>query len=200
MTGSVGVETFPVAGLSGMVTIRVEDTDRTPGERTLDSVSVDYLAAVASGGGSGGDPGDPGSGGDGLVTGESTAFGTVVGSYHGTHGKVDGLVEQLTEEAWAGGSRARLEHTWTVAVPSGGAAAFGLVAAMDGTERFVFECSIDGSTWIPVRTVSGAVDDTVTFPCSSASGSVLIRVLDADRGKGDSVLSSISVDWLHLSG
>ncbi|MFP5332819.1 MAG: hypothetical protein ACLGHX_10735, partial [Acidimicrobiia bacterium] len=81
-----------------------------------------------------------------------------------------------------------------------GATTFGLVAEVDGSESFVFECSVDGSSWTPVQTVAGPVSGTVTFPCSTAASSVFIRVTDTNRAKGDSVLSSIAVDWLYLTG
>lgn len=188
-----GAVATAVSGLSGIVTIRVEDTDRRPGERTLDSVAVDYLAVVATAG----DPSNPGDA-DGLATGESAGFGTVLGGYETTWAP-DDVVQTLSEELWAGGSRTRLEHTWTVTVPSEGAQLFGLVAETDGSESFVFECSVDGSSWSVVQAVGASVSGTVQFPCSTASGSVLIRLTDTDRAKGDSVLSSITIDWLYLT-
>ena len=191
------VEVALPEGVTGTVTIRVVDTDRTPGNSSLDEVHVDLLALVVTG--STGDPGgeEPPAGVHHAYI-ESTSFGTVSGSLFDTVAS-DDVYEAVSEVAWAGGNRTRLGHTWTFDVTPGASLTLFVEAFAAGGEDFTFAYSLDGSAWTTVITVDPSESVRSAPIAASSTGTIHVRVTDTNRDRGDPTISTISVDTLYIT-
>jgi hypothetical protein len=127
---------------------------------------------------------------------QSTLFGTVSGGIDRTY-TADGLTQDITEVTNAQGFRARLEHTWTFDVTSGSRLTLVLKASRSGSEDYKFAYSTNGSTWKNMVTVTSGTDYQYLLP-SGVTGTVLIRVRDVNRTKGDTIKDTVRVDRLVL--
>ena len=138
-------------------------------------------------------------GGSGFkAVSQSTLVGTVSGTIEDTHFD-DGNVQSIKEVANAQSSRARLEHTWTFQISGSGRVTFVANAYKSAGETFKFAYSTNGgSTWKNLVTVQASADGTeyrYNMP-SGVTGTVLVRVRDVDRTKGDTNLDTIYVDYV----
>ena len=183
--------------VTGTVVVRVVDTNRTMGFSDLDELHLDqvYLLAVA---GSAPDPDPDPPSGTYHPSSETTSFGSRVGSL-GDLVVSDDVYEVIDEEARAGGSRTRLEHTWTFAVPAGSVMTLAMEAVATGGESFDVLYSHDGSNWTQPLVV-GSTETTQTLALAGTStGVVYVRVVDQIRDRGDTNISSIRVDYLAIT-
>lgn len=127
--------------------------------------------------------------------------GGITGAYTDTQNSDDiyeGIQERVTNKSF-------LEHKWTIDVVGGyGSYTFYLEAYhtfnTEGDD-FIFAYSTDDSTYMNILTVTKTSDDdtfqTATLP-ASLSGTVYIRVLDANRTKGNKVKDTIYVDQMFI--
>jgi len=101
-------------------------------------------------------------------------------------------------------ARSVLEHKWTINVTGGDQVSFHLEAHRTDSgegDSFVFAYSTDDSTYTDLLVVTKTTDDdtvqTAVMP-SSLSGTVYIRVQDADRSKGATDLDTVYVDHMYI--
>ena len=144
---------------------------------------------------------------DDKANGDTSVTGTVSGSYLDTHESYD-VYESITEVLSTGNPAknqySHLEHKWTVDVTGGNSVTFYLEAyrssSSDGDD-FVFAYSTDDSTYTDMATVTKIADDgsyqTFDLP-STLSGTVYIRVMDADQSIGNQDLDTIHIDHLFI--
>ena len=128
---------------------------------------------------------------------EVTAAGTAAGGLNATR-VVDGQIETITERESGGPKRSRTsyaEHYWTFAI-QGGAAVTVLAEASTSDESFEFAYSLDGSPYASLFEVSGAQSAYAAALPPTSSGTLSIRVVDADRTPGNIGLDRVSVDRL----
>jgi hypothetical protein len=128
---------------------------------------------------------------------QSTTYGTVASGTLASARVDDDDYLQVSEQAYAGNKRTRLDHRWTFDIAGGSSATFFLQAHHTGTEDFMFSYSLNGTSWTNMIQVTKTVDDdsyqTFSLP-SGVSGTVLIRVVDMDSEKFEPVVDSIFVD------
>jgi hypothetical protein len=142
---------------------------------------------------------------DDVANSESTANGTVTGSYVDTQFK-DAAYEVIEEVLDKPNKNAAsiLEHKWVFDVTGGNLITFHLEAyksvSSDGDD-FVFAYSTDDSTYTDMLTVTKTSDDgmyqTYTLP-GSTNGTVYISVRDTDRTRGSVELDSIYVNHMFI--
>ena len=186
-------------GVTGTVVVRVVDANRTQGFSDLDEVHLDqlYLLAVPSGEPEP-DPDPEPPSGTHHPTAETTSFGSTTGSLLDVQASDDSY-EVVNEDPWSGGSRTRLEHTWTFEIPVGSTMTLVIEAMATGGESFDILASHDGSNWAAVSVV-GSTETTETLAISGPStGVVYVRAVDQNRSRGDSIVSSIRVDYLAIT-
>jgi hypothetical protein len=137
--------------------------------------------------------------GEHRAIGQSTRFGIVTGELADTYVD-DGRFQGIGEVPYAGGGRARLEHTWSFELAGGDTVELVLNAFRSGAETFVFDYSTDGRNWTTMVTVTATQDGTeyrYALP-PGTSGTVWVRAMDSNRGRGDTVADVISVDRLVI--
>jgi hypothetical protein len=125
----------------------------------------------------------------------------ISGDYISTHDS-DDTYQAITERV---SNKSFLEHKWTFDVPGGYSSyTFNIEAHHSfNTEGddFLFAYSTDNVIYMTIVTVTKTVDDdtyqTASLP-SSLSGTVYIRVLDADRTKGNRVKDTVYVDHMFI--
>jgi len=130
--------------------------------------------------------------------------GTVSGDYTSTHAS-DNSYEVITEvlstshpvKVWS-----YLEHRWDFDVAPGGMIMFYVEAYRpnnsDG-DNFAFEYSTDNSTYNPLVTVNSSVEQTYSTELPSGiSGTVYVRVVDTDRGKRQTSLDPVYIDYMYI--
>jgi hypothetical protein len=213
------------AGVSGTVYVKVEDTDRSQGNRNLDTVYVDEMYIRSFGAGPTFTPTEvptpeptntpaptdtPGGGPyQDHASGETTILGTVTtGSYLDTLESdlvYEGITEEETEPAKPFKSVSMLEHIWTVNVQGGDPGTLyvkGYHTANSEGDDFAFSASVNGGqSYSPVLTLTKTVDDgqfdSGSLP-SGVSGTVYIKVEDTDRSRGNNALDTVYVDELYV--
>lgn len=143
---------------------------------------------------------------DYYATADSPVNGTVAGSF-GSTSEDDGNAQSITESVSGGKPskrRSLLEHRWQFNVQPGTTATLMANAWSSGSadnDSFRFSYSANGgSSWQDVFTISST--DTQhsiagTLP-ASASGTVLIRVIDTDRTQGNSAPDTVFIDELRI--
>jgi hypothetical protein len=144
---------------------------------------------------------------DAHASGQSTVFGTVAGTMADTQSS-NNAYEAITEVLSTGGSPStkfsRLEQRWTIAVAAGTLKQLhveGFRSSSTDGDDFRFEYSTDGTNFTPVTLTLPLVDDGVDRIASlpgSLSGTVTIRVVDADRTAGHQTLDTVSIDELWI--
>ena len=143
---------------------------------------------------------------DHVATGQTATTGTVSGGYTDTHSD-NGSVQTITEASSGGPKRRRKQsysHTYSFNVLGGVggviANANAWVSGADG-EGARFEYSTDGgSSWNLMFVVSSTSTSNMqnfAFP-GGTSGSVLVRVTDAEQVNGEGV-DSVSIDSLIIT-
>jgi len=144
---------------------------------------------------------------DVVAVADIAVEGTVIGNYTDTH-QSDNVHEAISEAQSGGGQpknlRSVLQHKWTFNVPAGNAVTLYLEAHHTyNTEgdNFVFAYSTDNVTYVDLLTVTKTSDDdayqTAALP-SSISGTVYIRVQDADQTRGNGSLDTVYVDYMFI--
>ena len=136
-----------------------------------------------------------------YATGENTIHGTLNGSFDNTW-NFDGTVEEITENLSVANKngRSQLEHVWQIGPVTGGAqVTLTVIASTNSTsEDFIFSYSIDGgANYTDVLTVNDptTMEQTVELP-PETSGMLYLRVQDNDRSRGETILDTISVDYI----
>jgi len=143
---------------------------------------------------------------DDVATADIPVEGTVTGTYMDTH--VSDNVYEVIEEVESKGKPTNrysyLEHKWTIDVTSGSDATFYVEAyhtANSEGDDFVFEYSMDDSTYTPMVTVTKTTDGntylTYTFT-ELISGTVYVRVRDTDQTAGNRTLDTIYIDHMFI--
>jgi hypothetical protein len=143
---------------------------------------------------------------DDVANADAPVTGTVSGSYLDTQVS-DDVYESITEVESKGkpaGRYSYLEHKWTVDVTGGSSVTFYLEAhhtANSEGDDFVFAYSTDDSIYTDMVTVTRIADDdtyqTFDLP-SDLSGTVFIRVKDADQTAGRTAPDTIHIDHLFI--
>jgi hypothetical protein len=138
---------------------------------------------------------------------QSTVSGTVAGTLADTASSNDAR-ESITEVLSSGGSPSSrfslLEHRWTFSVGSGSLKELhveGFRSSSTDGDDFVFAYSTDGVSFTPLVLSLPFSDDQTeriaTLP-PGPSGTVTVRVTDADRTAGHQTLDTVSVDELWI--
>jgi hypothetical protein len=158
--------------------------------------------------------GDPGACGGQVFTdddpdGDTAVDGTVTGSFLDTQVS-DDVYQSIEEVISQGGNPANrfsfLEHRWNLNVTPGSRIELhveGFRTASSDGDGFAFEYSTDGgSVWTPISLPSlpTADNDTdlVALLPGGLSGSVIVRVVDTNRGPGGQFLDTVSIDQLFI--
>jgi hypothetical protein len=139
-----------------------------------------------------------------FADGESAIYGTTTGSYPNTW-EADGSVQTIQETTTGGKKsrrKSRLEHVWSFDVPPANAATLFVTAWRNGggPDDFSFEVSADGgASWLPLVGLSDGSPLQQAAPCPPGlSGPMQLRVIDTDRGTGETILDSVHVDELYI--
>ncbi len=143
---------------------------------------------------------------DHRATAQTATAGTVSGSFTNTHASDD--VYQSIQEVLSAGSASKrysyLEHRWTFAITTGSNPVFWLEAhhtANSEGDDFVFAYSTNGTSYTDMVTVTKTSDNgthqTFALP-ASLSGTVYVRVRDADRTRRRTVLDTVFVDDMFI--
>jgi len=143
---------------------------------------------------------------DNYPGGETTASGTVSGSYADTTAS-DNVYEAITEAESGGKPSQRhslLDHTWAVDIGAGGSPLLYVEAyhtANSEGDDFEFAYSSDNVNFTPVITVYKTFDDNTAQAAAlpaDLTGTVYIRVTDTDRTQGNNSLDTVYVDELDI--
>jgi hypothetical protein len=146
---------------------------------------------------------------DDDADGDTPVDGQVLGSFLDTQAS-DDAVQEITEVLSQGGNPANrfsfLEHRWNLTVTPGSRIEFhveGFRTSSNDGDSFAFEYSTDGgSQWntITLPSLPTADNDTdlVAVLPGGLSGSVIIRVVDTNRGPGGQFFDTVSIDQLFI--
>ncbi len=178
----------PNAGFTGQDSFGYTVSDGNGGSDTA-TVSVDVQAATP----------------DYALADYSTVQGTLNGNYTATRA-AGGAVESITETHSGGKPSHRfdsLEHIWQFNL-TGGNHKFNLAAQgdfpngdLDSGFEFQWSTSPNGG-WQTMLTVPGG---TNTYDIGGGvSGTVYVRVIDNNSGQGNTVFSTIDVDYMYFDG
>jgi M6 family metalloprotease-like protein len=136
-----------------------------------------------------------------YATGENPVHGMQEGSFEDTWGS-GGTVEEITEDLSSSkkNGRSQLEHVWQIGPVVGGDQVILTVAAWanSAVEDFTFSYSIDGgASYTDVLTVDDTttITQTVELP-PETSGTLYLRVQDSDRSRGETILDTVSIDYI----
>ncbi|GAG68929.1 unnamed protein product, partial [marine sediment metagenome] len=142
---------------------------------------------------------------DDVANADIAVQGSVSGSYTDAQSSNDGY-EAITEvrEGNPGRGYSSLQHKWTINVTGGDTVTFYVeayqTASSDG-DNFVSAYSTNDSAYTDMLTVSKTSDDDTAqsyeLP-SSLSGTVYIRVVDTDSGKGNQDMDTLYIDHLYI--
>jgi PKD repeat protein len=156
-------------------------------------VKVDYINVT-----------EPGQTEKAYAGSDATTYGTVSGDYMDTHAS-DNVYEVLTEALSTSHPRkttSQLEHQWTMNVPAGTNPTFYLEAYRTTNsegDNFIFEYSTDGATYNSLVIVASATEQVYSTALpGGTSGTVYVRVTDADRAWGNTSLDAVYVDEMYI--
>jgi len=168
------------------ITVEASATNATPANDTTTVEVIGYI--------------------DDVTNADMPVKGEVTGDHLDTH-ESENTYESITEVESGGRPSNRysyLEHKWTVDVTGGSEVTFHLEAyrssSSDGDD-FVFAYSTDDSTYTKMVTVTKTTDNGSyqTFDLlGDLSGTVYIRVMDADRTWGNRSLDTIHIDQMFI--
>jgi hypothetical protein len=142
---------------------------------------------------------------DDLAEADIPVQGSISGSYTDTQSSNNGYLA-ITEvrQGNPGKGFSSLEHKWTINVTGGETVTFYLEAyqtiSSDG-DNFVFAYSMDDSTYTDMLTVTKTSDDDTSQSYElpgALSGTVYIRVVDTDSGKGNQDMDTIYIDHMYI--
>jgi hypothetical protein len=138
-----------------------------------------------------------------FASSESTLLGTVSGSLSDTFDN-DDVYEVLTEELSVNKKLSQLEHKWIFNVSGGEVVTFYIEAhhtANAEGDDFIISYSTDDVAYTDIVTITKTIDDNTvqwySLP-NGISGTVYIKVEDADRTDGNTALDSLYVDALFI--
>lgn len=138
------------------------------------------------------------------ATGETSAAGTVSGSFTATH--TAGGAGQVITEADATGKPSNefdhLEHIWQIPATTGDHSLTIHATTVDGGDAdsgVVFDVSSDGSTWDRVAAVPPNGSISNSYAIGRRTGTVFVRVTDTDRSRGQRSHDRVTVDFLELT-
>lgn len=139
--------------------------------------------------------------------GESTAAGTVTGSFTATFvsdNAYESLEEVLFNLPGNGSDYSYLEHTWTIDVSGGGNLSFVVEAYHDANtegDDFVFAYSTNGVLFTDMLTIIKTADDdsiqSYALP-PGMNGPLYIQVRDTDRTKKHTGLEALHIDQMYV--
>ena len=136
-----------------------------------------------------------------VALSELTTIGPVTGTRANTETK-DSIYESIQESMLGGTSQ--LDHKWIFNVAGGASVTFNVKAYHTSNSEgddFVFAYSTNGTTWTNMVTVTKTADDgnfqTYTMP-GGTSGTVYVRVQDADRTNGRNTMDTVSIDKMYF--
>ncbi|MEP4049863.1 MAG: putative Ig domain-containing protein [Luteolibacter sp.] len=136
-----------------------------------------------------------------VVDSEVAVLGSVSGAFNNMDAS-DNTYQSITEVV--NGSTSALEHKWVFTVANAELATFYVEAYRSANaegDDMVFAYSTDDLNYIDMVTVTKtADDDTAQYYAlpSGTSGTVYVRLIDADRAGGNTQLDSISIDQLLI--
>lgn len=131
---------------------------------------------------------------------EITTNGVTSGTYQDSY-ESDDVRESITEELYSGNKRSRLNHQWQFEVTGGNEVTFHLEAYHDSlSEDFQFDLSTDGGMiWSPLLTLTQNTETLSSVTISeSVFGSVLVRVTDTDRSRGEGTADTVFIDRMYF--
>jgi C1A family cysteine protease len=142
---------------------------------------------------------------DDVVNTDIPVQGSVSGSHTDTQSSNDGY-QAITEvrEGNPGKGFSSLEHKWTINVTGGETVTFYLEAyhtISTDDDNFVFAYSTDDSTYTDMLTVTKTSDDDTSQSYELPdllSGTVYIRVVDTDSGRGNQDMDTIYIDHMYI--
>lgn len=143
---------------------------------------------------------------DDVADSDTAVAGTINGSYIDTQTTNDSneAIEEIESLGSPPNRYSYLEHKWTIDVTGHETVTFYLQAhhtANTEGDDFVFAYSTDDSNYIDMLTVTKTGDDdsyqSYEMP-NDVSGTVYIRVKDADRAPGNRTLDTICVDHMYI--
>ena len=142
---------------------------------------------------------------DDVANADIAVQGSISGSYTDTQFSNDGY-EAITEVREGNPARgySSLQHKWTINVTGGDTVTFYVEAyqtiSSDG-DNFVFAYSTDDSAYTDMLTVTKTSDDdtcqSYELP-GSLSGTVYIRVVDTDSGRGNQNMDTFYTDHMYI--
>jgi len=151
-------------------------------------------------------PGSIGNPGDNFAESDSSVSGSSSGGLANTYYS-DDVYMSITEETTGGNPANRmsfLEHIWTFDIGAGGNPGLSVEAhhtANSEGDDFIFSYSADGNNFTDVLTVTKTSDNdsaqSVSLP-GGLTGTVYIRVVDADQTGGNDVADTLYVDQLYI--
>jgi hypothetical protein len=139
------------------------------------------------------------------ATGETPVAGSLRGTFNATLVQ-DGNSQTITEVESGGKPSKRhdlAEHRWSIPAGSGNQTLTVVASATDGGDAddgFSIEWSDNGSVWLPLATVRAGSPVDNTFAIGGPTGTVWVRVIDTNRGRGQREFDSVSVDFLQVEG
>lgn len=144
---------------------------------------------------------------DVYASAENTISGTVTAGVLAATYASDDVYEEITERHSGGKPSNRItfvEHVWTFNVGGGDPATFYVEAARTDSgegDEFIFAYSTDGSSYTDMLSVTKTADDdayqTFLLP-GGISGTLYVRVTDADQTIGNNVLDTILIDEMFI--
>ena len=134
-----------------------------------------------------------------------SVLGTYTGSYTDTYVS-DNAYEVITESLSTGHpvkETSNAEHKWTFNVAGGGSNYEFFVEAFrsDNAEgdNFAFAYSTDDVTYIDMVTVASATEQVYSVALPNLSGTVYVRVIDANRSWDNVNLDDVSIDEMYFA-
>ena len=143
---------------------------------------------------------------DQVAISQIPGSGSVSGSYSDTHTN-DNAAQSIQEQTTGGKPTNRysyLQFDWVFEVQSGDTVTFYaniFSATSTDNDQFELSYSTDGSSYIPMFTVSSTSDDDTYQAFAlppSTSGTVYIRITDTDRSPGNRANDTVYVDHLFI--
>lgn len=146
---------------------------------------------------------------DSVAASDQAVDGQVTGTVADTDSSND-VVQEITEDLSQGGNPANrfslLEHRWNFDVPAGATRVElhveGFRTASQDGDGFLFEWSADaGANWtqITLATLPTADDDVdLQGVLDGATGAIVVRVVDTNRGPGGQFFDTVSIDHLFV--
>jgi PKD repeat protein len=139
-----------------------------------------------------------------YASADISVLGTYTGSYTDTYIS-DNVRETITEALSTSHPRkvtSEAEHKWTFAVAGGGSNCMFYVEAYRSAntegDNFTFAYSIDDVTYTTLVTVTSTTEQVYSAALPILSGTVYVRVTDANRSWGNTSLDAVYIDEMYI--